>query len=82
MSLNQVVATFFSWILSVIHSLVFLGFAYLLYQSFKNREFLSAIGIAPEYSFIILLGFLVGYIFIAGFVSTIVSIYEILKERK
>jgi hypothetical protein len=78
--LNKFVANIYSGIPETLHILVILGFILFIYTVYKNPYQLSANGINPEDSIPKATAAFIGFVIIAGILSTFVAIYERLGE--
>lgn len=85
MSWNRLVAKIFAGLVGIIHGLFFSGIVIaLIYfhsdEAKKLRELMEQAGVPYEFFDISLLMLTIAYIFIVGFISTIISINENLEQ--
>ena len=78
--MNKFIAGTFGSLLAILHALVIIGLALIIFGAYSEKEALDRWGIDPEASLPLAIGLFVGYVFFAGFVSTVVSINERLAE--
>lgn len=78
--MNKFVANIYSGILATIYVLVILALVLFIYAVYHNPYQLSVYGINPSASIPIAIAAFIGYVIIAGILSTFVAIYERLGE--
>lgn len=78
--MNKFVANLYSGILATLHVLVIVALVIFIYTVYHNPYQLSAYGINPSASIPMAIAAFIGYVIIAGLLSTFVAIYERLGD--